>query len=272
MKFRFTHIPTVPHPLAAALSLALVGSVHAGLTLQMNIIHDCYGQVYTFAPNLYLNANGGDSTPITYDQIYSPQTNFLGGVGAAATNSRANFPDLNSLMQSATNGTWHLMINVGDPSQHTYTFTVSSTLAKDPFADAVVDYPPDGANKVVPLPTFAWHGPANAGSLEVYVYGGPQNVFQFAQPGVPVASITLPPALADGGYNFVVNYESDVSTLVMAATPLDGSGNPPTNWNSLALFDTSSQAGFGVLFYPPIALSAGQHQYCPLQLRRQRGS
>ena len=257
MKFRFTHIPTVPHPLAAALSLALVGSVHAGLTLQMNIIHDCYGQVYTFAPNLYLNANGGDSTPITYDQIYSPQTNFLGGVGAAATNSRANFPDLNSLMQSATNGTWHLMINVGDPSQHTYTFTVSSTLAKDPFADAVVDYPPDGANKVVPLPTFAWHGPANAGSLEVYVYGGPQNVFQFAQPGVPVASITLPPALADGGYNFVVNYESDVSTLVMAATPLDGSGNPPTNWNSLALFDTSSQAGFGVLFYPPIALSAG---------------
>jgi len=257
MKFRFNHIPTALHALAAVLPLALVNSVHAGLTLQMNIIHDCYGQVYTFAPNLYLNTNGGDSTPITYDQVYSPQTNFLGGVGAAATNSRANFPDLNSLMQSATNGAWQLIINAGDPSQQTYTFTVSSTLAKDPYVNAVVDYPPDGANDVVPLPTFAWHGPTNAGSLEVYVYGGPSNVFQFAQPSVPVTSITLPPALPDGSYNFAANYESSVSTLVMATTPLDASSNPPPNWNSLALFDTGNQAGFTVHFIPPIPLAAG---------------
>jgi hypothetical protein len=257
MKVRFTDVPTVLQALAAALWLAPACSVHAGLTLQMNVIHDCHGQVYTFAPNLYLNTNGGNSTPITFDQIYSPQTNFLGGVGTGATNTRANFPDLNSLMQSATNGTWHLIINFGNPSQHTYTFTVSSTLAKDPYVNAVVDYPPDGANEVVPLPTFAWHGPANAGSLEVYVYGGPSNVFQLAQPSVPVTSITLPPALPDGFYNFAVNYESDVSTLVMATTPLDGSGKSPTNWNSLALFDTGSQAGFTVNFIPPIVPAAG---------------
>ena len=74
MKLRFTHFPLARHALAAAvLSLSLAGSVHAGLTLQMNVIHNSNGgEVYTFAPNLYLNGNGGDSTPITYDQIYSP--------------------------------------------------------------------------------------------------------------------------------------------------------------------------------------------------------
>ena len=209
-------------------------------------------EAYTLAPNLYLNGNGGDSTPITFDQVISPQGNFLGGVGNGATNTRANFPDLNSLMQSATNGTWHLILNYGDASQHDYTFTVSSTLNVDPYVNAVVDYPPDGANEVVPLPTFAWHGPNNAGSLEVYMYGGPQNIFQYAQPSITATSLTLPPALTNGSFTFVVNYESDVSTLLMATTPLDGLGHPPANLNSLALFDTGTQAGFGVFYYPVI--------------------
>ena len=165
MKFRFTHVPTVLYALAAALALAPAGSVHAGLTLQMNVIHDCSGQVYTFAPNLYLNTNGGDSTPTTYDQIYSPHTNFTGGVGTGSLNNRDNYASFAALMQVVTNGTWLLILNVGATNQHSYTFTVSSTMASNPFVDAVVDYPPNGANKVVPLPTFAWHGPTNVGSL-----------------------------------------------------------------------------------------------------------
>ncbi len=249
MKFRFSHLVAHVGSLAAAFLLASAGAVHAGLSLQFNVIHDCYQGNYTLAPNLYLNGNGGDSTPITFDQVISPQGNFLGGVGTGATNTRANFPDLPSLIQSATNGTWHLILNYGDPSQHTYTFTVSSTLNADPYSNAVVDYPPDGANQVVPLPTFAWHGPLNAGTLAVYVYGGPQNVFQQVQPSVSTTSLTLPPALTNGGYSVAVNYESDVSTLLMATTPLDGSSHPPSNLNSLAVFDTGSQAGFGVYYY-----------------------
>jgi hypothetical protein len=121
----------------------------------------------------------------------------------------------------------------------------------------VVDEPPDGANKVAPLPTFAWHGPTNTGTLQVDVYGGPQNIFQYAQPNVTVTSTTLPPALADGSYTFSFYYESDVSTSLMATIPRDSSGNSPTNLNSLALYDVSSQAGFGVQFYPPITLAGG---------------
>ena len=85
-------------------------------------------------------------------------------------------------MQSATNGTWHLIINGGDPSQHTYTFTVSSTLSTDPYVNAVVDYPPDGANNACsPLPTFAWHGPAQCeASLAVYVWRRPPKCFPIA--------------------------------------------------------------------------------------------
>jgi Concanavalin A-like lectin/glucanases superfamily len=259
MKLRFNHLLARVCTPAAALLLTSAGTVQAGLTLQFNVIHDCYGSNYTLAPNLYLNGNGGDSTPITFDQVTSPDGSFLGGVGNGSTNTRAPFPDLNSMIHAATNGTWHLMINVGDPSQHTYTFTVSSTLNVDPYANAVVDYPPDGANQVVPLPNFAWHGPANAGTLEVYVYGGPQNVFQQAQPSVPTTSLTLPPALTNGNFIFVINYESDVSTLLVATTPLDASSHPPANLNSLALFDTGSQAGFDVQFYPAIANVSGGH-------------
>jgi hypothetical protein len=43
----------------------------------------------------------------------------------------------------------------------------------------------------------------------------------------------------------------------VATTPLDASHNPPTNWNSLAVFDTGSQAGFTVNFIPPVAFAAG---------------
>jgi hypothetical protein len=252
MKSRFVHVPAVFRSLAAALLLALAGTARAGLTFQMNIIHDCYGGTYTLAPNVYLNGTGGSSTPITFDQVTSPQTNFLGGVGTGATNTRANFPDINSLLQSATNGVWHLILNVGDPSQHTYTFTVHTTFNKDPYVNAVVDYPPDGALDVVPLPTFVWHGPTNAGYLQVYVLGGPASIYQPASPSVFATSTNLPPALADGGYNFYMYYESDVSTSLVATMPLDASSNPPPNWNSLALFDTGTQAGFTVQAHPSI--------------------
>jgi hypothetical protein len=256
MKSRFTHSPIVLYSLAAALSLTLASAAQASLTLQMNVIHDCYGQVYTFAPNLYLNENGGDSTPITYDQIYSPHTNFTGGVGTGSLNNRDSYPSFSALMQAVTNGTWQLILNVGDPSQHSYTFTVSSTMANNPFVDAVVDYPPDGANNVSPLPTFAWHGPINASFLQVDVYGGNPNIFQYADPGVLSTSTTLPPALPDNSYTFSFYYEANVATSITATTPRDGSGNPPPNWNSLALFDTSSQSGFNVHFVLPISTSA----------------
>ena len=87
-------------------------------------------------------------------------------------------------------------------------------------------------------------------------YGGPSNVFQYAFPSVPGTNTTLPPALVDGLYNFDINYEANVATSIIATTPLDGSHNPPPNWNSLALFDTGNQTIFGVKFYPPIPPSA----------------
>jgi hypothetical protein len=225
----------------------------------MNIIHDCYGQNYTFAPNLYLNDNGGDSTPITYDQIYSPTMDFTGGVGTGSQNNRNNFPDFGSLMQVITNGAWQLILNVGDPSQHSYTFTVSSTLAGNPYVNVVVDYPPDGATNVPPLPNFVWQGPANAGAPIVYVFQYP-DFFQYAFPSVTDTNTTDPPALAAGDYSFNIYYEANVSASVMATTPRDGSGNPPPNWDSKALFDTSSQAGFTVVVpqtNPPVNLIGG---------------
>src|SRR5271157_5198452 len=113
MKSQFSRL--MAKTFLTAITLTLAGSVHAGLTFQFNLIHDCYGSNYTLAPNLYLNDTGGDSTPITFDQITSPQTNFLGGVNGGvqgSTNTRANFPDINSLLHSATNGVWHLVLNV----------------------------------------------------------------------------------------------------------------------------------------------------------------
>src|SRR5208283_3516399 len=62
-----------------ALLLALTGLPRlapAGLTLDLHVYHDASGQGYFCFPYLSTNSSGPDSTPITFDQLYSPlQTN-----------------------------------------------------------------------------------------------------------------------------------------------------------------------------------------------------
>ena len=246
---------------AAAIWFCAIPAARAGLSLQIDIIHNCNAGVLTCAPNLSLNSNGPDATPITYHEVYSPNTNFTGGVGTNSFNNRDDHPDTDfaSFIQAVTNGVWTLVMNVGATNEHTYHFTVSApNLSSNRFVNAQVDFPWGGGTVVDSLPTFVWHGPTNADSQFIYVANSDFSVFQYDFPSVTTTSESLPPALANGdNYGFNVNYTADVSSLVTVTTPLDESNNPAPGWVSTSRYDIGAGANFRV-FVPPV-IGAGTH-------------
>ncbi len=263
MKSQFTNLLSLLF--AVVFCLAATTSARAGLSLQLDVIHNVTAHVYTLAPNLSTNGNAPDSTPITYHEVSSPNTNssglpnFTGGVGTGHGETRDDFPDsdFNGFIHAVTNGPWKLVMNVGDPSQHTYTFTVSSTMASNLLVATVIDYPPDGATNIAPLPTFAWHGPTNADSLFVYVISPDASLFQYAFPDALTTNITLPPPLTNGDYTFIADYTKDVSAFIASTIPRDVSNNPATGWVSTAASDDGNQSAFSVLIPPPPPLPTG---------------
>ena len=62
-----------------AVFLLFSGAARAGLSLQLDILSEGNG-FFTCGPTLTTNANAPDSTPVTYDQVYSPHTNLVGGL------------------------------------------------------------------------------------------------------------------------------------------------------------------------------------------------
>src|ERR1700744_320257 len=96
MKSSFANIRVLLFSFAAALFATAIPA-RAGLTLRLDVIHNVDAHVYTLAPELSVNSNGSDSTPMTYDEVYSPLTNssgvanFTGGVGTGETDTRDDF-------------------------------------------------------------------------------------------------------------------------------------------------------------------------------------
>ncbi len=155
-KFRLVVLSVI-----TALAFSAAMNVRAGLDFQVDIIRNNAAGGFTCNPNLTLTTNGGDSTPITYDEVISPFTNFNGFLGTNGDIIRDNF-DLNfaGFMNAVTNGTWKLIVNVGSPGEKTYTFTVSApNLTSNTLPFVGVDFPLNGATNLPPLPNFEWHGP-----------------------------------------------------------------------------------------------------------------
>jgi hypothetical protein len=234
--------------LLALCAFSQLENAQAGLTLQFDFIHDCNAQVYTLAPNLSTNDLNGDSTPVTYHQVFSPFTNFAGGVGDGAINSRSGYDNFAQFMNLVTNGHWTLVLNVGATNQQTYTFTVRvDGLTSNLFASAIIDYPVDGTQNVAPLPDFEWHGPTNTDSLFVYAANANYSVFQYAFPATTVTNTSLPPALNDGLYTFYLDYSKDVTSSLNVSTLKDNQSNSLAGWMTTAQFDIGNQANFYVV-------------------------
>jgi hypothetical protein len=248
-----------------ALLLALTGLPRlapAGLTLELHVYHDASGMGYYCFPFLSTNNTGSDSTPITFDLAYSPlHTN---GANSIRTNFSSTFPggagawvigDFNDFMQDMTNGLWTLILNVGDASQHTYSFTVSAAnLDSNSLGNIVFTYPTNGAEDVTNQPTFTWQGPSGWDWLSVNDNTRTNgNDYQQAAQNLDPAQTSwpCPVALPDGTNTFHVDYTNNISAILVAHTPQDSLSNSLPGWLSTATAEVFDSSQFSVGAPPP---------------------
>jgi hypothetical protein len=203
---------------------------------------------YAFA---FLNTT---NTPITYHEVYSWNTNyqFQGGVGPGSSTYGLSFGSLNDMLNAFTNGPWKLVMNVGDPSQQTYTFWMSApNFTSNTFPAVHVLSPTNGAVNVTNDPAFTWVGnnSSSYGEVDVNVSGSYQSYYN---------SATLPPAatnwnpgqtLNQGVFSFDASYfNSNAPTVLIITTPTNSLGLTPPGWvaTNRLFADDSAQFTVGV--------------------------
>lgn len=203
---------------------------------------------YAFA---FLNTT---NTPITYHEVYSWNTNyqFVGGVGPGSTTYGLGFGSLGDMLNAFTNGPWKLVMNVGDPSQQTYSFWMSApNFTSNTFPAVHVLSPTNGAVNVTNNPAFTWVGTNSDsyGEVDVNVSGSYQSYYN---------SDTLPPTstnwnpgqtLNQGTFSFDASYfNSNAPTVLIITTPTNSLGQTPPGWvTTNRLFaDDSAQFTVGV--------------------------
>jgi Concanavalin A-like lectin/glucanases superfamily len=229
------------------------GVAHAGLSLQIDILSEGNG-FFTCNPILSTNANLPDSTPATYDQVYSPHTNLVGGLGNGHTENRPPFL-FSDLAQEITNGQWSLVLNVGATNEHTYHFTITATnFTSGFFVPVGVVYPPDGTTNVSQTPVFQWSGPANWDALTLFVFNNDFSFTSLFNPPPNSTSFALAQPLTPGNYFVQVNYTLlNTPATFTASTPKDTNNNSLSGWvPQPARYDAGAQNGFTVVAPPPL--------------------
>jgi len=206
------------------------------ITLQMDI-HQAGSAAggnlgyYAFA---FLNST---NTPITYYEVYSWNTNyqFVGGVGNGSYTYGLGFGSLGDMLNAFTNGPWKLVLNVGDPSQKTYYFSMSAlNFNTNTFPAVHVLSPTDGAVNVTNNPIFTWTGTNNYPEVDVNESGSYQNFYN---------SATLPPSatnwnpgqpLSQGVFSVDVTYfNSNAPSVLLITTPTNSLGQSPPGWSTV---------------------------------------
>jgi hypothetical protein len=234
--------------LVLAVCLGLAPAARAGLTVDIHLYHDTYGY-YAFP---FLNANStGPNFPDGNYLIISPQfpysqlqyqatngvLNYMGGGGSY-------YGDFDSFLYGITNGQWSIWVtNSISTNQYQFAVTVSGVTSNSFGAPAVAVFPLNGAVNVTNQPLFRWTGPTNwAGALNVSddFIDANGNWSYEASIGLPTdqTSWPCPVALPDGTNDFSADYSSNVTALVIAATPTNGSAQPISGWISTATLET----------------------------------
>ena len=191
------------------------------------------------------------NTPITYHQVYSWNTNyqFVGGVGPGSSTWGLGFGTLADMLNAFTNGPWKLVMNVGDPSEKTYYFSMSAPhFTTNTFPAVHVLSPTNGAVNVTNNPVFTWTTTTNYAELDVNVSGSYQNFYN-ATTLTPTATNWNPGQILNQGvFSFDVNYlNSNAPGVLLITTPTNSLGQTPPGWTTTnRLFaDDSSQFTVG---------------------------
>lgn len=242
--------------LLAALVLTPLCS-RAGLTVSINIYHTQYGY-YTYP---FLSTNNTPPNfptgnylihtpnyPATGSQLtYTAAPGSFDGTGGGG----AYFPDYAALMNDLTNGFWSIWVTNGGTTQYKFKVTVTGLTSNIFGAAPIVTFPLTDAQNVPEDSTFTWTGPANwAGNVFVVDdfidSNGDYNYVDSAS--LPPNSTSWTPSvpLPAGTNSFRVDYNSNVTAMVVASTPTNSSGTAISGWISTANLSGNAWSDFVV--------------------------
>ncbi len=222
----------------------------AGLTVDVHLYHDTYG--YYFYPFLSADTNDPTFPDGTY-MIASPQIPSGGSqLQYVATNSTLNYlggggnyyGDFDSFLYGITNGQWSILVtNALSTNVYTFTVSVSGVTSNGFGAPVMAVFPITGASEVTNQPLFEWTGPANwEGTLYVDDFfvdtNGNYNYEASTDLSTDQTSWACPVVLPYGTNDFFVDYTSNVTSQVVASTPVNGSAQPIAAWTSTATLES----------------------------------
>jgi len=223
--------PVLIFILAALLS---VPNARADLSLNLDLYESLdpnSGQTnwYTWAG---LNTT---NTIVTYYQLYSTHSNILGSVNGGTT-STIYFSDLTSMLNEITNGNWTLILNVGDPSQQTYTFHVTANgISSNTFPAFQITNPAFHGSVSNATVNFAWSGPTNWDNIYVNLHDNSGAFYQVSTlPGNATTwngNAPLDSSYFD--YTFGLDFATDGSAYFAFSTPLTSGSVPLTGWSAI---------------------------------------
>ena len=253
-------------PCVVALLLAGVAAVPARTItvsleftrLQLSVL-DPYNPGQTFYTVKTIVSS--DLPPVISDQVAS-STNTPNSIpifgGSETGYGFSYYGDIGSAVNAATNGTWTLTLNQGDPSQQQYTFTVSATglpLDDDTIPAVQIATPVDGDSAASTNAVFAWTGPAAWNELDLDDHTPDYSFYVGASPSPATTNWNAAP-LALGTNFFEVTYKTNAAAWITISTPLDNLSHPFTNWVGGAKLVAYDEGGF-VTSTNPSAPSAG---------------
>jgi len=188
-----------------------------------------------------------DPAPVTTNIVISPDGFMFSEVWAGDSyqdnGSGEGFNSLDDLIYACTNGQWTLYVNKGDPGQQVFHFNVSvNGLTTDNLTPVKFLVPAPNSVNVPTNSPLQWSGPANYSSVFVEAY---QEYPAFAFDGytslpADATNWPSPPALLAGTNYFYVSYSSNNFPNVTFTTPVNGSLNTVSNWDTeVDLFSVS---------------------------------
>ncbi|MGA2501448.1 MAG: hypothetical protein ABSH20_27215, partial [Tepidisphaeraceae bacterium] len=209
----------------------------------------------THEGNLYYGADldlSSTNTPVTYDQMTSPNGLYTTSIGSGGTGGGWIFGDISNVLTEFTNGLWTLVLNAGSGSPQTNYFTVSlNGLTTNDLPDVLISSPANGAVDVAWQPLCIWSGPSNFTDLQVDAHNDNYSLYDWADLP-PTTNSWTPYDLLPYGFNSLdVNYYAPTAKIVLS-TPTNSLGQPMTNWDGSGGLHVADSSRFFVGMPPPL--------------------
>jgi hypothetical protein len=231
-----------------AAAFILAGLVNARADFELGIAIYQFGEPAqsntSYGIFLYPNSS---NAPITYDEVYSSQSNAYNGIGTGASFNANPLYTFSDLLNELTNGPWTITINAGDPSQKVYKFNIglNGFTSNSIFPYVNILNPTNNAAYVPTNVTFAFTGPTS-------------NIWNLAlevdQNGNRVESTDLLPTATNwtpnqglalnSSYKFEANYSQGIAQYLNIPTPETTNGEVLSNWSASPAIQMAASSQF----------------------------